>query len=35
MAWYHIVFRYDTTQATASDRIKFYVNGEQETSLDT
>ena len=34
-AWYHIVLRFDTTQATASDRIRFYVNGVQETSLGT
>ena len=27
-AWYHIVFVWDTAQATASDRIKVYVNGE-------
>lgn len=27
-AWYHIVFVWDTGQATASDRIKVYVNGE-------
>jgi hypothetical protein len=32
-AWYHIVVAYDTTQSTASDRIKIYVNGTQETSL--
>ena len=34
-AWYHIVIAFDTTQATASDRVKFYVNGEQITSFDT
>jgi len=34
-AWYHIVVAVDTTQATASDRVKIYVNGEQETSLST
>ena len=27
--WYHIVFKIDTTQANASDRYNFYVNGEQ------
>jgi len=27
-AWYHLVIAVDTTQATASDRIKWYVNGE-------
>ena len=32
-AWYHIVVSVDTTQATASDRVKFYVNGEQVTSF--
>ena len=34
-AWYHIVVAVDTTQATASNRIKLYINGEQETSLST
>jgi hypothetical protein len=34
-AFYHIVMAFDTTQATASDRIKFYINGVQITSLDT
>ena len=34
-AWYHIVVRHDTTQATASDRIRFYVNGVQETSFSS
>ena len=33
-AWYHIVLAVDTTQGTAADRIKIYVNGVQETSLD-
>mgnify|MGYP003114985966 CR=1 FL=1 len=32
-AWYHIVVAYDTTQSTASDRVKVYVNGVQETSF--
>ena len=32
-AWYHIVIATDTTQATASDRVKIYVNGVQETSF--
>lgn len=31
-AWYHIVVAYDSTQATASNRIKVYVNGSQITS---
>jgi hypothetical protein len=34
-AWYHIVVRVDTTQSTASDRIRFYVNGVQETSFSS
>ena len=34
-AWYHIVLEVDTTQATASDRLKLYVNGSQETSFST
>jgi hypothetical protein len=33
--WYHIVVAMDTTQATTSDRIKMYVNGEQITSFNT
>ena len=32
-AWYHCVIAVDTTQATASDRIKLYVNNEQITSF--
>ena len=34
-AWYHVVITFDTTQSTASDRIKIYVNGVQETSFST
>ena len=34
-AWYHIVAAVDTTQSTASDRVKIYVNGVQETSFGT
>jgi hypothetical protein len=34
-AWYHIVLSVDTTQATASNRIKIYVNGVQVTAFDT
>ena len=34
-AWYHIVLRVDTTQATSSDRYRLYVNGVQETSFST
>ena len=33
-AWYHIVIVWDTTQSTASNRIKFYINGEKETVFD-
>ena len=32
-AWYHFVIAVDTTQGTASNRIKMYVNGVQETSF--
>ncbi len=32
-AWMHINISIDTTQSTSSDRVKFYVNGVQETSL--
>ena len=31
-AWYHIVFVCDTTQATAANRAKLYVNGEAVTT---
>ena len=34
-AWYHIMVAVDTTQATASNRIKLYVNGAQVTALAT
>jgi len=34
-AWYHIVVAIDTTQSTASDRVKVYINGIQETSFST
>ena len=33
-AWYHIVLGVDGTLATAADRQKLYVNGEQITSFD-
>ena len=33
-AWYHIVVRVDSTQSSASDRFRLYINGVQETSLD-
>jgi len=34
-AFYHIVLAIDTTQGTAANRIKLYVNGVQETSFAT
>ena len=34
-AWYHIVVAVDTTQSTASDRVKMYINGVEETAFDT
>jgi len=33
--WYHLVIQVDTTQATATDRVKLWVNGVQETSFAT
>jgi len=32
-AWYHIVVACDNTQGTNTNRVKIYVNGEQETSF--
>tara|TARA_B100000900_G_scaffold407654_1_gene420674 strand:- start:1316 stop:2743 length:1428 start_codon:yes stop_codon:yes gene_type:complete len=32
-AWYHIYVKLDTTQSTASNRLKLYVNGVEETSF--
>ena len=34
-AWYHLVVAIDTTQATSSNRIKFYVNGVEITTFST
>jgi hypothetical protein len=34
-AWYHIVLAYDTTQATASNRVRLYVNGAEITAFST
>jgi len=34
-AWYHIVVAVDTTQATASSRVKIYVNGNLITNFST
>ena len=32
-AWYHIVIAVDTTDSTADDRIKLYINGVRETDF--
>lgn len=32
-AWYHVVVIWDTDNATSSERIRIYVNGERETSF--
>jgi|TARA_R100001463_G_scaffold28093_1_gene64564 hypothetical protein len=32
-AWYHIVVNVDSSQSTAGDRVRIYVNGERETSF--
>ena len=34
-AWYHIVLSVDTTQATAANRVRLFVNGNQVTSFST
>ena len=34
-AWYHIVFTFDTSNATADDRQRLYVNGQQITSFSS
>ena len=34
-AWYHIVFAVDTTQATAANRFRLYVNGAEVTAFGT
>ena len=34
-AWYNIIVAVDTTQSTASNRIKMYINGVEETEFDT
>ena len=34
-AWYNIIVAVDTPQSTASDRIKMYINGVEETEFDT
>ena len=32
-AWYHMVVSFDTTQASASNRLKLYINGSEVTSF--
>jgi hypothetical protein len=34
-AWYHCVVVIDTTQSTAADRVKIYINGNKVTSFST
>ena len=34
-AWFHLVLAWDTTQGTAANRLKLYVNGAQVTSFST
>ncbi len=34
-AWYHVLLRASTTDGTAQDRMKLYINGVQETSFST
>ena len=34
-AWYHLVFAWDSDNATPGDRIRIYVNGVEETSFST
>ena len=34
-AWYHTVIRYDSTQGTAANRIRIYINGELQTLTNT
>ena len=33
-SWYHIVYIYDSSQSTSTDRQKLYINGVQETVFD-
>jgi hypothetical protein len=34
-AWYHIVWAFDSTQASATNRVQLFVNGIKETQFDT
>lgn len=31
--WYHLLYNYDSTQSTSSNRIRLYINGELQTDL--
>ena len=33
--WYHLVYQFDSTQGTSSNRVKIWINGVQETSFGT
>jgi hypothetical protein len=33
-SWYHIIVSIDMSQATTLDKIKFYINGEQDTTIN-
>ena len=34
-AWYNVICRYDSTNGTAGDRMKIFINGSEETSFST
>jgi len=34
LSWYHVVVRIDTTQATETDRVRLYINGELMTAFE-
>ena len=34
-SWYHIVIRFDSTEGSASNRLRLYINGVQEESFST
>jgi len=34
-AWYHIVFRWDSANAVAGDRMRIWINGDEVTAFDT
>lgn len=34
-SWYHLVFTYDSTNATSTDRMRMYVNGSRVTAFST